>query len=183
MGRRIKHILAIAICLSLVAEIALSENIWTDVARKKDIDPYDLYAIALVESRRVWTDNQVRPWPYTLMIQGEKDASVFMPDRDSADALLRMLLDNGIKNVDVCCMQINLATHIERVGDPSELFNLRKCIEIGADILKIALRSTDDRELALGRYHHWRNEKISRNYGKKVIALAESLREAKIFED
>lgn len=158
-------------------------TLWQDIAQKKSLDPYELYAIALVESRRVWTDGQVRPWLYTLMIQGEKNASVFMPDKKSAETLLELLLNNGINNVDVCCMQINLATHMHRVDDPTKLFEMKNCIEVGADILAEALKSTNDRELALGRYHHWKYEKISRAYGKKITVLAASLRKVKIFED
>jgi len=162
---------------------ASAATVWEDVAQQKSLDPYELYAIALMESRRQWTDGLVRPWLYTLMIQGEKDASVFMPDKDSAVTLLELLLDNGINNVDVCCMQINLLVHSRRLADPTKLFEMRKCVEIGADILREALDSTNDKELALGRYHHWKYEKISRTYGKKVIVLANSLREAKIFGD
>ncbi len=180
-----KFIVLMVLSCSLAASPSVAENLWIEIAKNKNIDPYELYAIALVESRRVWTDGQVRPWPYTLMIQGKKNASVFMPDRDSADTLLKLLLENGVNNVDVCCMQINLATHMGtgKFNNPSDLFELRKCVEVGADILKIALKSTKDKELGLGRYHHWKNEKISRKYGKKVIVLANSLRETKIFEN
>lgn len=159
-----------------------AETVWEKVATEKGLDPYDLYAIALIESRRVWNDHQVRPWLYTMMIQGKKNASVFLPDKDSAIILLNLLLQNGVKNVDVCCMQINLATHMNKVKNPADLFDLDTCIDIGGDILKVALQSTDDRELGLGRYHHWRHENRSRSYGKKVIALSEALRGLKIFD-
>lgn len=159
-----------------------SESIWKTIAVENNVDVYDLYAIALIESRRVWTDGQVRPWLYTLMIQGKEKESVFLSDRKVATDLLGKLLVNGVNNVDVCAMQINLKTHSWRVENPSDLFKLPTCIATGADILREALSSTTDRELGLGRYHHWRNEKITRSYGRKVIALAQSLKQAEIFE-
>ena len=172
----------IVLSILLIPTLGFSATIWEEVAQSRGLDPYELYAIALVESRRVWTDGNVRPWQYTLMINGVKNESVFMPNQESAEILLDLLLENGVKNVDVCCMQINLATHSKRVENATDLFDLRKCIEIGADILNEAKKSTTDLELGLGRYHHWRHENITRNYGKKVIVLAESLKEVGLFE-
>lgn len=175
----------IFVLMLIVASMPLkaeASDIWKQVAAENKVDVYDLYAIALIESRRVWTDGQVRPWLYTLMIQGKEKESVFLPDEKVAEELLGKLLDNGVNNIDVCCMQINLKTHSWRVENPSDLFNLPTCIETGADILREALSSTPDRELGLGRYHHWRHESITRSYGKKVVALSQSLKQEGIFD-
>ena len=183
MGRKFLTIFFLAV-FSISSVIAVhAKGLWEEIAHEKGLDPYELYAIALVESRRIWTDGQVRPWPYTLMINGKKNTSVFMPDRESANTLLTLLLENGVNNVDVCCMQINLAIHMDRIEDPSQLFDLNTCVGIGADILKVAMNSTTDKELALGRYHHWKHEHITRDYGRKIIVLANSLRETGLFEE
>ena len=149
------------------ADLPISEDsVWQRAGDKYNIYPLLLYAVSLKESRRLWQDGQVRPWPYALNINDERQ---IFDSIDVAKQELEAYLQSGNSNVGVGAMQINLAYH--PVEDPSTLLDLETNVYMGASILSEALRSTNDIELGIGRYYTWTKEADAREYGRHVLEL------------
>lgn len=144
---------------------SLSDTAWQGSNAKK-VDPNLLYAIALAESRTT-VDGMVRPWPWAINAAG---SSHYFDTRIEAEAFLDDTLSQGVENVDVGPLQINLKWHGHRVNDPKELFDLPTTVRVATDILHEAMQSSPgDEILGIGRYHHWRDENLAREYGVKVL--------------
>ncbi|WP_253734422.1 transglycosylase SLT domain-containing protein [Methylomonas sp. ZR1] len=159
---------------SLALNTKLQNTQWGQVARRHRIDPYILYAVALMESRKNGEQNRVMPWPWAINNAGNS----FIPNsQQEAEALLNQMLDQGKRNIDVGIMQVNLRWHGHRVAKPEQLLIPSINIEIGASLLNEAIQSAPD-NLAhgIGRYYSWQNEPVAIQYGRKVIALADQIR-------
>lgn len=147
---------------------------WEEEASEFNIEAITLYAIALVESRRPWTDGLVRPWPWTLHTPTEKD--MYFPTYESALAKLRQILAGGETNVDVGLLQINWRANAYRLPDAAELLIPRNNMHVGAQVLREALdRCGGDWSCAVARYHSPREDLGSR-YAAAVRGIAERLR-------
>lgn len=152
----------------------LQNTIWWQIGMRHQIDPYILYAVALVESHKHGDQNHVSPWPWAINNAGKS----FIPcNQQEAKALLNQMLDQGKRNIDVGIMQVNLRWHGHRVAKPEQLLIPSTNLEIGASVLSEAIQSVPD-NLAhgIGRYYSWKNEPAAIQYGQKVIALANQIR-------
>ncbi|WP_254786704.1 transglycosylase SLT domain-containing protein [Methylomonas sp. LWB] len=159
---------------SLASNTKLQNTQWGQVARRYRIDPYILYAVALMESRKNGEQNRVMPWPWAINNAGNS----FIPNsQQEAEALLNQMLDQGKRNIDVGIMQVNLRWHGHRVAKPELLLIPSTNLEIGASVLSVAIQSVPG-NLAhgIGRYYSWKNEPAAIQYGQKVIALADQIR-------
>ncbi len=58
-------------------------SIWLAAAEAHRLDPLVLYAVALQESRKLWPDGRVRPWPWTLHVR-HRGALRFEGHREAA---------------------------------------------------------------------------------------------------
>ncbi|OQW67953.1 MAG: transglycosylase [Proteobacteria bacterium ST_bin11] len=152
----------------------LQNTLWWQVAKRHQIDPYVLYAVALVESRKHGEQNHVTPWPWAINNAGKS----FIPkNQQEAEVLLNRMLDEGKRNVDVGIMQVNLRWHGHRVAKPEHLLNPNTNLEIGARLLAEAIQSSPDNlALGVGRYYSWKNAPAAVEYGQQVIALADQIR-------
>ena len=149
---------------------SLTGTVWADIGRDYGIDPVLMYAIALVESGRPSGSGVYRPWPYAI---GTREGGYFPSTRGEAEAQLQSLGD--LTWVDVGLMQVNYGVHEHRVGDATDLLEPRTNIITGGQILREALDSSpNDLELAVGRYHSWREER-TRYYGRIVLGLYTNL--------
>lgn len=166
-----------ALCLCLGAPVGASDpaSAWATAARAHGLDPVLLYALALQESRTLWADGLVRPWPWTL--RSARDGARRYPTAEAAVEALEALLADGERNVDVGLMQINWAYHHRRVAEPSALLDPRTNILVGAGILEEALKASHgDLERALGAYHHHPDSERARRYSDQVRRRLEGLR-------
>lgn len=153
----------------------LQNTIWWQIGMRHQIDPYILYAVALVESHKHGDQNHVSPWPWAINNAG----NAFIPNsQQEAEALLNQMLLKGKRNIDVGIMQVNLRWHGHRVAKPEQLLIPSTNLEIGASVLSAAIQSVPN-NLAhgIGRYYSWKNESAAIQYGQKVIALADQIRE------
>ncbi len=160
---------------SPASKAKLQNTQWGQIARRHRIDPYILYAVALTESRKNGEQNCVVPWPWAINNAGNS----FIPSsQQEAKALLNQMLDQGKRNIDVGIMQVNLRWHGHRVAKPEQLLIPSTNLEIGASVLSEAIQSVPN-NLAhgIGRYYSWKNESAAIQYGQKVIALADQIRE------
>lgn len=151
--------------------LELRQTVWESAARASGIDPYLVYAVALVESKRAVGGNGVAPWPWAL---GTSGGSIFADSQLEAVRLLRHAAQEH-SNVDVGIMQISTFWHGHRVKDLVDLLEPKINVHLGAEILHEAMTSAPgDLELGVGRYHSWSDVK-ARKYGRVVLQVHANL--------
>jgi len=155
------------------AALDLRGTAWESAARKADLDPYTLYAVALLESPARRAPGRISPWPYA--IHTPEGPRIYATRKAAAAALKRLMHTYTPSELDVGLMQVNLHWHGTRVTRSDELLDPATNLRIGAEILAETLRSAPaDRVLGLGRYHTWRDAP-AREYGARVIRLTRRL--------
>lgn len=158
-----------------VDQLNLSRTHWSSTAAKYGLDPYVLYAVALVESAKV-SDGEAHPWPWALNQQGKSSYP-----KTSVDALekIRLLVREGQRNIDIGLMQVNLRWHGNRVSSLDRLIDPVTNVDIGAQILAESMATVpNDAALGIGRYHVWTDRFEAYRYGQKVLGLAQRLKTA-----
>jgi hypothetical protein len=154
--------------------VKLHTTLWWKIAEQHRLDPYILYAVALVESAKGTPSNHVTPWPWAINKSGK---SIIPDSQQEAWTILNKTLAEGSRNIDVGLMQINLHWHGHRVGKPEQLLNPVTNIQIGALVLADAIQSAPhDLVLGIGRYHSWQNTEAAVSYGRRVLAVANQIR-------
>jgi len=152
----------------------LKSTLWWQIANRHQLDPYILYAVALVESAKSSGSTHVTPWPWSLNKSGK---SIIPASQQEARILLNKTLAEGHRNIDVGLMQINLHWQGHRVDNPEQLLNPVINLQIGALVLAEAIHSVpNDLVLGIGRYHSWHNISAAVAYGRKVLAVAAQIR-------
>ena len=147
---------------------------WWQVARSHQLDPYVLYAVALIESAKSNNRHTVTPWPWAINKSGK---AIIPVSKQEAHNILNKTIAEGNRNIDVGMMQINLHWHGHRVDKPEQLLNPVTNLEIGAKVLAEAIQSAPNNlVLGIGRYHSWQNVPSAVEYGQRVIALADQIR-------
>lgn len=155
----------------------LDGTLWEQYSAGYPFDPYLLYSVSLMESRKTSKEinGYLQPWPYAINIDGEG----YFPETFSrAKSLLnKAISDPGVANIDAGIMQVSIKWHGHRVNNPADLLVPGIAISVGAEILDEAIRSAPgDMELGVGRYHHWEDESVSRLYGRQILAIYEAIR-------
>ena len=154
--------------------IKLRNTLWWQVARERRLDPYILYAVALVESANASGRHRVAPWPWALNKSGK---AIIPASKEEAHAILKNSLARGERQIDVGLMQVNVRWNGHRVGKPEELLDPATNLQIGADLLAEAIQSVPhDLVLGIGRYHSWQDVRAAMTYGRKVLAVADEIR-------
>ncbi len=156
------------------ATSTLQHTLWWQIAKHHQLDPYILYAVALVESAKDSAPNYVTPWPWAINKSGK---SIIPVSHQEARTALNKALAEGGKHIDVGLMQINLHWHGHRVDKPEQLLNPVTNLQIGALLLAEAIQSVpNDLVLGIGRYHSWQNVDAAVTYGRRVLAVADQIR-------
>lgn len=152
----------------------LQGTAWWQIATERGLDPYILYAVALVESAQI-NDRLAAPWPWALNRQGR---AIIPSSRFEARGILNEALNKGIRSIDVGLMQVNVRWNGHRVRRPDDLLDPETNIRVGADVLTEAIDSAPgDLALGIGRYHTgWRNDADAYRYGRHVLAIAQQIR-------
>ncbi len=156
------------------ATSTLQHTLWWQIAKHHQLDPYILYAVALVESAKDSAPNHVTPWPWAINKSGK---SIIPVSHQEARTALNKALAEGGQHIDVGLMQINLHWHGHRVDKPEQLLNPVTNLQIGALLLAEAIQSApNDLALGIGRYHSWQNVAAAVTYGRRVLAVADQIR-------
>jgi hypothetical protein len=121
------------------------------VERSAGIPRHLLTAISVAESGR-WDKGRQEnvAWPWTVMVKGKGH---FYPNRSTAVAAVRRFQDEGITNIDVGCMQINLHYHGDAFANLHEAFDPASNVAYAAAFLKKLHKSTGSWHQAAGFYH------------------------------
>lgn len=157
-----------------VSVSSIAESPWVAAAGHYRIDPLDLYAIALQESRRHRADGRMQPWPWTL--NSPRSGPLYFDTYEAALSKLNALLAQGERNIDVGLMGINWYFNGHRASDPASLLKVSENIFIAAQIYREHLdRSAGDRRKAIARYHS-ATPTLGGPYAAAVLAIADQLR-------
>jgi hypothetical protein len=144
---------------------------WRDAAAQYHVDSFTLYALALVETRRQWSDGLVRPWPWTLHTPAE--GALYFPSYEEALIKLRAVLASGEKNVDVGMLEVNWRANAYRLPDPAQLLMPKNNIAIAAQIYGECLsRNARDWMRSVACYHSPRAE-LGIPYATSVLKILE----------
>lgn len=119
--------------------------------RTHNIPQHLLAAIALAESGR-WDASRKESfaWPWTVMAEGK---GRFLPSKAEAVATVRRLQAEGVRNIDVGCMQINLRYHPDAFASLDQAFDPAANAAYAATFLAALFRETGSWERAVARYH------------------------------
>ena len=127
-----------------------------------------LKAISLAESGR-WDElnreNVVWPWTVTAKGQGR-----FFDTKAEAVAEVEFLMTEGVRNIDVGCMQVNLYYHDGAFESLEEALDPRANKAYAAAYLKNMYSATGDWTDAAGYYHSTTPER-NEPYKRKVLAF------------
>lgn len=157
-----------------VVAFDLSNTPYHVVGTEKGLDPLLLYSVSLAESA-FGSSEKGQIGPHAWTIRGNQ--AHYAASKEEAERTLRQYLDSGFNGVDVGLMQINVKWNGSRVSSPYELLDPMTNVRVAADVLNEAIASSpDDLILGIGRYHHWTEEARARNYGERVLAIYQNLK-------
>ncbi len=145
---------------------------------KYQIKKHLLTTITNVESGR-WNQKKQRniAWPWTINAQGK---GRFFATKQQAIAEVRRLQAQGVKSIDVGCMQINLAYHPDAFENLEEAFNPYKNVEYGAKFLtKLYKQKGNDWNKAATAYHSNLPQK-AKKYAHKLSKVYKGIVQASL---
>lgn len=115
------------------------------------LPPHLLNAIALVESGRYdERAGAVRPWPWTINVEGEGH---FYASKGDAIAAVQAFRARGVRSIDVGCMQVNLMFHPDAFASLDEAFDPRANASYAAQFLNRLRGPSSDWSHAIAAYH------------------------------
>jgi hypothetical protein len=159
-------------CHSL-SQVNLKGTAWGRIAEKHALDPYLLYAVALIESGS-GSGGLIAPTAWAIRSEG---GPIYHSTKADALRHLNRLVKMGHLSVDVGMMQINYRWHLREIKSLESLLSPDENINLGATILAASMASAPgDPILGVGRYHAWSNELQAHSYGSRVLRLAHRLR-------
>jgi len=127
-----------------------------------------LQAISHAESGRWDAQNgAIVAWPWTVTTGGKGH---FLPNRADAQAFVQSLQADGVENIDVGCMQINLKYHPDAFSSVTEAFNPYANAAYAANFLRERFAQSGSWLKAAGDYHST-TKALNASYQQKVAAL------------
>lgn len=131
-----------------------------------------LQAISLAESGR-WFEQtnrdkgEIIAWPWTVTTGGKGH---FLPNRADAVAYVKSLQADGVENIDVGCMQINLKYHPDAFVSIEKAFDAHANAAYAANFLKARYAVSKSWIEAAGDYHST-TPHLNKKYRLKVSKL------------
>ena len=111
-------------------------------------------------------------WPWTVTAEGE---GKFYPSRHAAIRAVEALRHRGVSNIDVGCMQINLAYHPDAFESLDQAFDPKTNVAYAAQFLKELRTQRHSWDKAM-RFYHSSNPARQRHYGNKVYKARHEIR-------
>ncbi|MGB3809873.1 MAG: transglycosylase SLT domain-containing protein [Parvibaculum sp.] len=127
-----------------------------------------LFSVAMAESGRFNPEaRKTRPWPWTINAEGQ---SFYFKSKADAIAATHRLLKEGVRSIDVGCMQVNLRYHPDAFADLDDAFDPVTNVTYGASFLKSLHGRTQSWPDAIAAYH---SQSKTRNqpYFARVIGI------------
>jgi len=163
-----------------------AELIWA-AERSLDIPEHLMQAVGLIESGH-WDKAKKRslPFPWTINAAGK---DMVFKTKAQAIAAVRRLQRQGVKSIDVGCMQVNLAYHGHAFASLEEAFDPVINVAYAAHFLTLLYEDHGSWTKAVGAYHsltparHYPYRmKVGRAWAEIKRAAAEAKRAQKLSE-
>ncbi|MBL4691736.1 MAG: transglycosylase SLT domain-containing protein [Magnetovibrio sp.] len=136
--------------------------------RRLNIPKGLLNAISVAESGRWNASGQATiAWPWTVTTGGKGN---FLPNRADAVAFVKSLQSDGVQNIDVGCMQINLKYHPDAFVSIEHAFDPNANAAYAADFLDERFQVSKSWLKAAGDYHST-TPVLNKSYRKKVAKI------------
>ena len=141
------------------------------VEREAGLPTRLLAAMARVESGRRDPDTgRFNPWPWTINAEGRGS---FFPTKAAAIAGVQALQVQGVRSIDVGCMQINLRHHPNAFADLEEAFDPVANARYAARFLSNLQATRNDWMLSAAHYHSQTPE-LAQAYRARIAAALEA---------
>jgi len=124
-------------------------------------------SIALVESGRRSPSGDVKSWPWTINAEGR--AYYFATRNEAVDAVRRLMAE-GMRTIDIGCMQVNLRFHPRAFTSVEEAFDPMSNVAYAAYFLRDLESRSDNWDQAIGRYHSF-SPALNARYSARVQAV------------
>ncbi len=137
-----------------------------------------LHAIALQESGLPHPEHKkLIPWPWAINVAGK---SHYLMNKAQAVRFVKKKLSEGVQNIDVGCMQINLKYHGQYFSSIEHAFDPQSNISYAAYFLNQQFQQTQDWTVAIAHYHSKQN-KLGSRYSQLVFQIAKRLERDKAY--
>ena len=138
-----------------------------------------MQAVAIAESGR-WDHHQTRNQPMAMDRHGAKSRTLFY-HKIRSNLAVKQLLRQGITNIDVGCMQINLGYHGAAFDSLDQAFDPVHNIAYAANFLRKLKQRKESWAQAVGTYHS-PNPKRALRYRQKVYRIWKTLRHKNLIQ-
>ncbi len=126
-----------------------------------------LSALGRVESgRRDPATGNFGPWPWTINAEGRGQ---FFPTKADAIAAVRRLQAEGVRSIDVGCMQVNLRHHPTAFASLEDAFDPAKNATYAATFL-VSLHEASRNWLQAAAHYHSHTPEFATAYQRRVMA-------------
>ena len=141
------------------------------IEREAGLPPRLLAAMARVESgRRDPGTGRFHPWPWTINAEGRGS---FFPTKAAAIAGVQALQAQGVRSIDVGCMQINLRHHPSAFADLEEAFDPVANARYAARFLK-DLQATRGDWMRSASHYHSQTPELAEAYRARIAAALDA---------
>lgn len=143
---------------------------------------YDLLqTVSAVESGR-WDDLQNRyvAWPWTVGVGGK---GYYFDSKEEALAAIKRFQAQGIKNIDVGCMQVNMKYHGAEFSSIEEMIDPVHNAEYSAKFLRTLYSQNDNNWKKAAEKYHSGNPEEGAAYSKRLEARFETYKIAGLSQD
>ncbi|HET9019048.1 MAG TPA: lytic transglycosylase domain-containing protein [Acetobacteraceae bacterium] len=123
-------------------------------------------AIGRVESGRRGADGRIAPWPWSIDAAGS--GRVFAT-KAAAITAVRTLQGQGVRSIDVGCMQVNLLHHPDAFASLDAAFDPEANVAYAARFLRLLHAQTGTWPAAAALYHS-ATPALAADYQRKVMA-------------
>lgn len=127
-----------------------------------------LSAIARLESgRKTSFSKDTVPWPWVINANG---TGMFFATKADAVNTVKRLMRQGMRNIDIGCMQINYHHHGEQFTSITAMFDPQNNVNYGARFLRYLRHKNGSWTRAVGLYHS-ANPQFQKPYKKKLYDI------------
>ena len=160
----------------IIDDSAVCMNATQKMEKVYQIKKHMLTTISSVEAGR-WDaeKKQKNAWPWTVNAQGK---GRYFSTKAEAVREVKKLQAQGVKSIDVGCMQINLAYHPDAFKSVEDAFDPQKNAEYAAKFLKKLYKNNDRDWIKAAMAYHSSVPTKALKYKKKIVSAYELVKQA-----
>ena len=151
-------------------------NYFDHFERKYQIPQHLLRSISLMETGRWHHQSKTSiPWPWAVNQAGK---AYYFSSKQEAISKVKAMLELGLTNIDIGCMQINLHHHPEAFMNLNQAFEPKDNIEYAAKFLTRHYQQSGNWQQTIASYHS--RAEIGQVYATKVLKIWSNYKDNKI---